>query len=783
MNEQEAGRIPGLFGAAAAAARRWARREPFLAAVTLLALLYVAASLSPSAYGIVLKSFGVEDHGVIFGWPQPIRSDEFAIWTPTVQAAVANDFGPINLGSLYAEPFRTLSALPLADWGIVFKPEFWPFFFISPARAFSAYHAFHYWLFLVAWTLFFRRLGIGRLEAALATIVLLASAWAQVWWTSLGPILVYAPLLLLPLLYPLKQWQRFLAAFYVAAMWLMDGLFYPPLYLAMTLALGLAIFAFRPEALRLPSLAAWGAGAAGGIAVAAIYLWDSILATASTAVHGGRNQGGGLTNWQDYLGTFLPSFPYHGWEKIFADNPCEAGSTGSIVWPLVLCFALPGSWLALGRDREARPRLLRATGLLAFLVIASVWIVAKVPAIWGKPLLWHLTLPSRLLVLPGLLLLFLALFLLPRLELRWSLQRAAFFSLLVAVAWNYTLRFPLPATTYYSLLQVVHKNADLALIPLVFALPLFEWGRRRLGWGEAVRPGASLRVLSPASLLAAAAVANIFFFGFYNPLQSTRPIFARHDTPLLRGLREMADADPRGWLVAGGVYFYGSILNGLGFRSVSHALLNPELARFGKIYPGIPKAEREKLFNRYVNVQVCPYSPPHWRRPLWKPLAPRDNALLVPPEQFLARLDARLAAAPPPPLPPAPGGATSKMTVGPNWWLLDLHGPIDGIAGEVGIEIHTDPPARRLIRTWRLPLVDRSEEYGRDLYSRLLVELAAPLDPVLAAAAEKDLGWCIVLHDKVAGPRQIAPAPGQGRSTCSALRAAPAPAETQQAGR
>jgi hypothetical protein len=771
LSEAAAG---GRLAGSLAAAKALVGREPFLAAVTLLALLYVAASLSPSAYGLVLKSFGVADDGLVFGWPQWIRSDEYAIWTPTVQAAVANDFGPVNLGSLYAEPLRTLSALPLADWGILFKPEFWPFFLVSPARAFSAYHAFHYWLFLVAWTLFFRRLGVRPLEAALAAIVLLDSAWAQVWWTSLGPILVYAPLFLLPLLYPLKDWQRFLAAFYVAAMWLMDGLFYPPLYLAMTVTLLLAILAFRPEALRLRPLAAWGAGAAGGIALAGFYLWDSILATASTTVHGGRNQGGGLVSWQDYLGTFLPSFPYHGWMQIFGGNACEASSTGSILWPLILFFALPASWLALWRDREARPRLRQAAGLVVFLVLASVWIVAKVPAIWGKPLLWHLTLSSRLLVLPGILLLVLALFLLPRLELRWTVLRASLFALLAAGAWYYTKHFPPFEPPWYSALQILHKNADLALIPLAFALPLFEWARRRLGWGEPAPPGAGWRVLSPASLLAAAAAANIFFFGFYNPLQSTRPIFAEHDTPLLRSLREMADAHPRGWLVAGGVHFYGSILNGLGFRSVNHTLLNPELARFSRLYPGMPKEEREKLFNRYINVQVSPYSPPHYSQALRAPLAPRNNALLVAPEQFLPRLKTGLAAAAPPLLPPAPGGLGKKLIVGNSWWVLDIQGPIGGIDGKVGIEVHTDPPARRLIRTWRLAPQGHLEDFGKDYYSRMLIELAAPAD--FASSAEKEIGWCVVLHDPVAGPRQIAPLPGQGRSTCGLPPAAARPA-------
>jgi hypothetical protein len=144
-------------------------REPFVIAVTLLAVFYVAAAWSPSAYSRVLKQYDVEDDGLILGWPQQIRSDEYAIWTPTIQAVVANDFGPINETSFYRERFRSLSSLPLWDWGLLFKPEFWPFFFLSPARAYSAYHAFHAWALLVV-VPFFRRLGVGRGSALFGAV-------------------------------------------------------------------------------------------------------------------------------------------------------------------------------------------------------------------------------------------------------------------------------------------------------------------------------------------------------------------------------------------------------------------------------------------------------------------------------------------------------------------------------------------------------------------------------------------------------------------------------------
>ncbi len=64
---------------------------------------------------------------------------------------------------------------------------------------------------MVGWTLLFRALGTGRGMAAAASLVLLASPWAQAWWTSFAPLLALAPLFALPALAPWPAWGAALA--------------------------------------------------------------------------------------------------------------------------------------------------------------------------------------------------------------------------------------------------------------------------------------------------------------------------------------------------------------------------------------------------------------------------------------------------------------------------------------------------------------------------------------------------------------------------------------------
>ncbi len=231
--------------------------------------------------------------------------------------------------------------------------------------------------------------------------------------------------------------------------------------------------------------------------------------------------------------------------------------------------------------------------MVALAVAVSAWMLLPLPALFGKMLLWNLMPPTRLLLLPGLLALFLALRFLPRLELRFSLTRALLLAIGLALAFFLAPRPP--GSPDGGFRHQLFESADLLLIPLIFALPLLDALLRRVAGEPWARPAwagpEAGRQLLPATLVAAAALGNLMVFGIYNPLQPTRPIFEKHDSPQLRALAAMQEAHPKKWLVVGSAdRFYGTILNGFGFRSVNHSLLNPQLATFARF----PRAAARK---------------------------------------------------------------------------------------------------------------------------------------------------------------------------------------------
>jgi len=122
----------------------------------LYCITHILLAITPSSYALALQLAGQEVKGLFFGTPRAIRSDEWMVLTPYYQIVVNNDFLMTNSLSPYQENLRSFQALPILDWGLIFKPYHWGFFVLPPANALSLYYLFMTLSFLSGWGILFR---------------------------------------------------------------------------------------------------------------------------------------------------------------------------------------------------------------------------------------------------------------------------------------------------------------------------------------------------------------------------------------------------------------------------------------------------------------------------------------------------------------------------------------------------------------------------------------------------------------------------------------------------
>jgi hypothetical protein len=566
--------------------------------IVLLGLALTALAWTPSSYGVVLRQLGAPEAGLIWGEPQEIRSDEYVVWTPLVQATTRNSGARHNATSPYGEDLRNFNALPLWDWALPLKPAMWGFYGpLDPARAFAWSWALPLVAFLLGWERLFRRLGVDGTAAIAASGTLWMTGYVQTWWTTTGPLLAAWPWVVLAALAPWPARLRVPLVAWTTAVCLLSH-FYPPLLLTLALVGGAALTLANADRRRWIVTAG---GVAVGVAMVTAYLWDVIPTMADTVYPGQRVSSGGGVPVLQALDLVLPGLSaWLGESRLAGTNVCEATTAGTLV-PLLVALAVDRGVLAT-RWQDARWR--RDTALLIGLLAACMaWMLLPLPSWLGAGLGWHKVPPVRMVVPAGVVLLLLALRVPTRLPL----------GLLVTLAWAWNL---------------VHWAA-------------------------------------------------------FNPVQDARPIFEPPETAALTTLRTSADQDPRGWLVVPG--FGGAVLNGLGFKSVSHALVTPQVDWFAPHFPELGAGELRRIFNRYSHVQLSAVDAPEVIRQdvVRVPLALFGPAL----KPLGVRTDPDLATRFP------VGGWIDRITPGETT-VITGWGLIDGTQDGRGLVIRTSWPIR-----------------------------------------------------------------------------------------
>lgn len=586
--------------------------DAFILIVLIAGLVYTAFAWTPSSYGVALSGIGAPGEGLVFGEPQPIRSDEWAVWTPFVQIAVGNGFERFNALSPYAEDLRNFNALPLLDWGLAFKPQFWPFFAIDPAWAFSFSHSVFIVLFLIGYYRLFVTFGFTQGWSAAAASLMFFTSYAQFWWTTTGPLLAIFPWLLLAAQARLPWLLHAALMAYLTAFWLLSHL-YPPVIIPLAFAGGALLLAFRPEVLRPRTLLPCLAGVAAGVGLTWLYLHEPIRLMAATVYPGSRSLAGGGVPLPLYFAQFFPFLvSTDDYKDLLNLNICEVATGGSYLLLLVMIFLDYGRLATVLRDGgPARRDLLRQLALpFTAFALMSVWMLVPVPNSWGRFLLWDKVPGNRMVFAAGLLLLTVSLTLLRAGTVRLSWGRFAVATLVVGLAWG------MANGGLAGLAARLSNNLiDLVILPPLAAV---VWLGVR---GVLAGPQVGL------ALLLCALAANVVGFGGFNPIQSAWPIFHRPATPVMAAFDESAANHPDGWLLRGGM-LPGALMQGLGYRSLQHVQIVPALGFFRPYFPEMDDTAFNQLFNRYAHVQIVPGLPAAG--------SPQADVIQLPMERFLS---------------------------------------------------------------------------------------------------------------------------------------------------
>ncbi|HIE5355065.1 TPA: DUF7657 domain-containing protein [Stenotrophomonas maltophilia] len=558
-----------------------------LGIVAVLCLLYVAFALTPSSYAMASQYLGLAPIEPLLGKARGIRMDEWMVYTPYVQIAVANDFGATNAFSPYHETLRSFQALPLLDWGLLFKPYHWAFFILPPANAYSFFFMFMAMAFLCGWALFLRQLRVPPLAAVLVALTLYFSPYVQVWWTTNWGAFALAPWVAVAWLRIDNRWLRILASAYALVVWLL-AVAYPPFIISALLAMGVLVLAFRRDALTVTRLL--DAAVAGGLALLAFlgYFHEAIEIVRNTVYPGQRESAGGGVSPVALLTHGFPNLMTRGFYPLPAFEPSNACEIAVFSSLLPLFTAVLADWTQV--LRWARGHRLSLAVLAAGIALVACWIFLPVPLRIGQLTGLSMVPPTRALLALGLLLNIGCAIVLVRGGVRLGRGRLLLLAGLLLA--GCLLKFAFGQGSFSRL----HATAD--------AWPLLCVGVLAFA---ARRPRFAAHPV--ALVLAVAALGNVLTNGLFNPVQSARPIFDMDRGAVLasmqaRGGRQAAD----GALVVDGRY--GALLSGVGIPAVNHTLYFPQLTYFRARFPDMPEDRFNTTFNRYHHVMVSEVAEP-----------------------------------------------------------------------------------------------------------------------------------------------------------------------------
>jgi len=296
-----------------------------------------------------------------------------------------------------------------------------------------------------------------------------------------------------------------------------------------------------------------------------------------TVFPGQRVSHGGESEWQLWLSVFIPYITHSDYQDLMNANICEMSAVNSLLPLMTLCFL----------DYKNMRSIEWRTAIILFIpvVIFSLWMLTPVPISIGKLGLFSFVPGRRLVFALGISVHLLALYFLCRQGVKLTLLRVCIFFLLVMVGYS------LPV--FYAGVMWNEKSAWELIAPaiLMIVIILVHLFKVTLSNKQTTN-----------LLLASALFVNFVYFGGFNPGQSAKPIFALKNSPAVQALYKKQDQSPDHKLFES--KYPGAILMGLGLNSFATVLMEPQLAFFKQLFPGLDQTRFNQIFNRYAHIQL-----------------------------------------------------------------------------------------------------------------------------------------------------------------------------------
>lgn len=452
-------------------------RKLIPAVFAVFAAAWIFLRLNNSSFSLWKEFLLYEPATALWGSGRPIRSDEWAIWTPMLFSQAARGYPAVNTAINAASVDPTLIAiggLPAWNLAAVFKPFYWGFLLFGTETGYSMMTLFRFAALFAVSFLCARRYTRGNRPLSFAAACLITlSPYVQWWYSqSICEVLIFAQLILLCWIRaletqsPLRQAGLGAAAAWGFGCFVMvayPAWLIPTAYLTAALLFWLVIR--RRRSLRAPTVLRTLAPLCVTLALLFFIFrgsWDTLMKVKNSVYPGQRLYTGGNRPQNLFTGFLSLTFPVT--FSIEGTNTCELSN--------FISFAPAGAVMALIRrirTKKADP----LSAILAVLIgIFGLLSFVRLPAwLTQATLLSQCTRPAYLIGLCDLVLLLRALTLWDR---KWLSVRSglvlALACALVSVGTTYLMLRP-PLKLVLLLLPVA-----LGMFWLLFAFP----GRRIL---------------------------------------------------------------------------------------------------------------------------------------------------------------------------------------------------------------------------------------------------------------------------------------------------------------